>query len=264
MTDTTLPTPVDASRPDRCGGCAGRVRRLRVREADRAVGRQPRPAGLERRGRRDRGRPACGRRGGRRSGRARPVPSPRPPDAPDAARRRPCGLDQRRTSTRFKAMLDPVVDKLQRDEEVAHERHGRRDRRQGDRRRDGRPARLPLEQGAGAVRPRARRHAAAAAGRPEHRRRPSASCRSTRPTSASGWPCTRRRTGCSSPRCRGCATTWSPATQAARRATSRPRREDLARRFEQLTKNLPEVLSSGEGHRPSSSRPPSSRRRSPS
>ena len=41
----------------------------------------------------------------------------------------------------------------------------------------------------------------AAARRPQHRRRPSASSASTRTTSGSGCACTRRRTGCSSVRC---------------------------------------------------------------
>ena len=47
----------------------------------------------------------------------------------------------------------------------------------------------------------------AAAGRAEHRRRPSARWASTRATSGSGCACTRRPTGCSSARCRGCAST---------------------------------------------------------
>ena len=50
----------------------------------------------------------------------------------------------------------------------------------------------------------------AAAGRAQRRPRRARARRRPRPTSGSGSACTRRPTACSSPRCRGCATTSSP------------------------------------------------------
>ena len=84
----------------------------------------------------------------------------------------------------------------------------------------GAAARLAVRQGPRPVRP---RHAAAAAAdgccssRPTSSR-PSASSRSTRRLPARGCACTRRPTGCSSPRCRGCATTC--VAEVARAASS--------------------------------------------
>ena len=51
---------------------------------------------------------------------------------------------------------------------------------------------------------------------------------STRTTSGSGSACTRRPTGCSSPPCRGCATTCCAEMQRARRRPSSPTRRDAA------------------------------------
>ena len=73
---------------------------------------------------------------------------------------------------------------------------------------------LPRRQGARPVRPVPRAVGPAAAGRAQHRPRRARARRRPAPTSGSGSACTRRPTGCSSPRCRGCATTCSPRSHA--------------------------------------------------
>ena len=69
-------------------------------------------------------------------------------------------------------------------------------------------------------RPRGR---SAAAGRPQHRARRARARTPTPPTSGCGCACTRRPTGSSSPRCRGCATT-SSARSTVSSTTSRSTR----------------------------------------
>ena len=73
---------------------------------------------------------------------------------------------------------------------------------------------VPVRQGARPVRPAGSatpaRTGAAAAGRAEHREGGARTRRRTRPTSGCGCACTRAPTGCSSPPCRGCATTSAP------------------------------------------------------
>ena len=66
------------------------------------------------------------------------------------------------------------------------------------------------------------RHRPAAAGRAEHRRRSSASSASTRTTSGSGCACTRRPTGCSSPRCLAARPPARRDRQPARATDARP------------------------------------------
>ncbi len=96
-------------------------------------------------------------------------------------------------------------------------------RAQGDRRRNRSVARVPVREGARPVRPvlvrRIRRptrqpmRGPAAARRPERRPRRAGARASIHATSGCGCACTRRPTGSSSPRCRGCATTSAPRSR---------------------------------------------------
>ena len=143
-----------------------------------------------------------------------PAPSARPPLVREftglvaerahraRAGRRPAGLGPGQRRRLRRRSLAPLVDKLP-EKKGAPSAARRRDRLAGHRRRGRRAARLPRRQGARPVRP-VPRGAGARDGccwsRPTSCTS-SASSRSTRTTSGSGSACTRRPTGCSSPRC---------------------------------------------------------------
>ena len=93
---------------------------------------------------------------------------------------------------------------------------------------------------------------------------PSASWTSTRATSGSGCACTRRPTGCSSARCRGCArTSWPRSAPSSARPTStrqrsprgsrRPRRRRTAPSRTGSTRTTPRAARSSRPCRPRSS-----------
>ena len=147
------------------------------------------------------------RRRGRAAGR-RDRPAARPPATRPAAGRRPARLDRRQRRLAVRGMLDPVIDQAGGAPQVPPGRRCRPGRRQGHRRRGGRAAGLPVAQGARAsTTSPPDGHAPAAAGRAQHRAGRARARRRPRATSGSGCACTRRPTGCSSPPCRGCATT---------------------------------------------------------
>ena len=110
----------------------------------------------------------------------------------------------------------------------------------GHRRRGRRAARVPGRQGARPVRPVLRARPAGCCWSRPTSSTSSASSTSTRTTSGSGCACTRRPTGCSSPPCRGCATTC--------RRDRRARRHHRARRARSTTalRRIAEALSGGE------------------
>ena len=132
--------------------------------------------------------------------------------------RRPAGLDPGQRRQLRHRCSDRSSSKLaaKKGRPPALAEHGRL---QDHRRRGRRPARLPGRQGARPVRPVLRGPASgpAAAGRPQHRARRARARRADPTTSGSGSACTRRPTGCSSPRCRGCATTSTARCSASPR-----------------------------------------------
>ena len=129
------------------------------------------------------------------------------------------------TPTSFDLLLTPFVDKVTAKKgppSGVHQGpgvagHGGRDRCR---------AGLPRRQGARAVRPVPRAVGPAAARRAQHRPRRARARRRPAPTSGSGSACTRRPTACSSPRCRGCATTSTSRSAGcpSHRADPAPRR----------------------------------------
>ena len=119
----------------------------------------------------------------------------------------------RPTPTASTTCSRPLVDEDHREEGRARPASAGH-RLAGHRRRGRRAARLPGVAGARPVRPVPRPGRPAAAGRARTSSTSSASSASTRTTSGSGCACTRRPTGCSSPRCRGCATTSSARSSA--------------------------------------------------
>ena len=262
MTDTTLPTPVDA-RPSRPLREVGHRPRPSTTSSPSGPGApSSRPDRRSRATRRPRSSPTCARPPRRPWSR-----SPRRARLTCAgrraatARRRPRGLDQRqRRLVQGRCSTPSSTSSSQR--RVAGEPDRRRDRRQGHRRRDGRPARLPLEQDARPVRPRPGWHAAAAPRRPQHRRGRAAL--EVEPTDFRRWVAMHEETH----RVQFTAVPWLRDHLVARSQSLAvdlaPTPEELGKRFEQLTKNLPEVMSLRRGASASSSRPPSRRPRSPS
>ena len=160
---------------------------------------------------------ARGRRGGRRAPRRRhPLdragprlhrPGRREHERRHRAppRRRPPGLDPRQRRELRRAAV--AVRRQGHREEGAARGHQQGRRVAGDRRRDRRRAGLPRRQGARPVRPLPRPGRAGCCWWRPTSSTSSARSRPTPTTSGSGSACTRRPTACSSPRCRGCATT---------------------------------------------------------
>ena len=144
---------------------------------------------------------ACGGAGGR------DRPPARAGGGEPGAHRRPRRLDRRqRRLAAGHARAGHPHDAGQAPAAHAGVRAGPDPRQQGHRRRGGRADGLPGQQGPRPVRPRAGRPAPAAARRAQHPARRDRAVRRRRTTSGCGWRCTRRPTGCSSPRSRGCAT----------------------------------------------------------
>ena len=133
-------------------------------------------------------------------------------------------------------MLEPVIDTML----DKHRRTapgaglGQTHRQQDHRRRGGRAAGVPGRQGARPVRPRAGRPAPAAAGGAQHRARRARAGGRPPTTSGSGCACTRRPTGCSSPRSRGCATHLVDAGPRAGSSAWRPTPSSSAASSQQL------------------------------
>ena len=165
----------------------------------------------------------------------------------------------------LRAMLEPVIDTmLAKRRRTAPGRRWPARRQQGHRRRGRRAAGVPGQQGARPVRPRA------PSGEPRlllvapnivHAERELGG--RPRTTSGSGCACTRRPTGCSSPRSRGCATTWSSSARVSRRRPWRPTPSSSARRLQQLARRPARGRCAGRRRAsPSCSRPRSSARSS--
>ena len=82
----------------------------------------------------------------------------------------------------------------------------------------------------------------AAAGRAQHRARRARARRRPAPTSGCGCACTRRPTGCSSPPCRGCATTSAAEIDAARRRRSTSTPAKVAAMLGEAVKRVGDVV----------------------
>ena len=244
MTDTTLPTPVDAGRPDRPGGGAPAASvdyEFAKRTGRAIVNAGPQVSGDEAAAivadLRDAAAAAVGP-----VAETSALPAPAGAPAPlvvDRAGWISANVDS------FKAMLDPVVDKLNATKKVADERHRRRHRWQGHRRRDGRPARFLSSKVLG-------QYDLAPGGTPRLLLvAPNIVAAERRlevdPTDFRRWVAMHEETH----RVQFTAVPWLRDHMVARTQALAvdlaPTPEDLSKRFEQLTKNLPEVSRSGEG-----------------